>query len=106
MIVMRDGDESAPPDEQRMRLRRSEVFAADGSREWRVTYDDYRFVADPRDADGRGVMMPFVVRFEDPRSGADTRVRFSEVDLNVEVPGDAFTQTPAPGLTRQRVGCD
>lgn len=103
---LREGDETVPPEEQRLRLRRSEVFAPDGSREWRVTYDDYRFVRDPLSDQGRGVMMPFVVRFEDPRSGADTRVRFSRVDLNVEVPAGTFTQRPAPGLTRQRVGCD
>ncbi|MEZ4338275.1 MAG: hypothetical protein R3B82_16765 [Sandaracinaceae bacterium] len=87
-------------------MRKSEVFAPDGQLEWRVTYDDYRFVADPTDDQGRGVMMPFTVRFEDPRRGADTRVRFEDVDLNVEVPADAFTQEPRPGLTMRHVGCD
>ncbi len=103
---VREGDDGARPEEQRLRLRRSEVFARDGSREWRVTYDDYRFVRDATDDRGRGVAMPFTVRFEDPRSGADTRVRFSEIDLNVVPPPGTFTQRPAPGLTQQRVGCD
>lgn len=105
-LEVREADVAATPEEQRLRLRRSEVFAPDGAREWRVTYDDYRFVADPGDAAGRGVVMPFTVRFEDPRRGADTRVRFTDVDLNVEVPADAFTQEPRPGLTVRPVSCD
>ena len=105
-LEVREGDEAEPPEEQRLRLRRSEVFAPDGSTEWRVRYDDYRFVEDPTDEAGRGVVMPFTVRFEDPRRGADTRVRFDRVELNVEVPEGAFTQTPRPGLTQHRVGCD
>ena len=73
---------------------------------WRVTYDDYRFVADPRDARGRGVVMPYTVRFEDPGAGADTRIRFSEVELNVDVPAGVFAQTPRPGLSVREVGCE
>jgi hypothetical protein len=98
----------APPEEQRLRLRRSEVFAPDGSTEWRVTYDDYTFVEDPRDdaSPRRGMVMPFTVRFEDPRRGQDTMVRFERVDLNVEVPPGAFEQRPRPGLTVEPVACD
>ncbi len=107
-LEVRDEDRDAPPDAQRMRLRRSEVFAPDGSLRWRVTYDDYRFVVDPRDdaSPPRGVVIPYTVRFEDPRTGADTRVRFNDVELNVEVPAGVFEQTPRPGLTQERVGCD
>ncbi|MCA9604122.1 MAG: DUF4292 domain-containing protein [Myxococcales bacterium] len=105
-LEVREADVAAAPADQRLRMRKSEVFAPDGQLEWRVTYDDYRFVADPTDDQGRGVMMPFTVRFEDPRRGADTRVRFEDVDLNVEVPADAFTQEPRPGLTMRHVGCD
>ncbi|MBX3274093.1 MAG: DUF4292 domain-containing protein [Sandaracinaceae bacterium] len=105
-LEVREADRDAPPEAQRMRLRRSEVFHPDGRLQWRVTYDDYRFVVDPRDAEGRGVVMPFTVRFEDPGNGADTRVRFERLDLNVEVPPDAFTQTPRPGLTVRHLGCE
>lgn len=105
-LEVREADVAAPPEAQRLRLRRSEVYAPDGALEWRVTYDDYRFVADPQDDAGRGVVMPFTLRFEDPRRGADTRVRFDRVDLNVEVPADAFTQEPRPGLTVRPVGCE
>ena len=76
-LELREGDEMEAPQAQRLRLRRSEVFAPDGSTEWRVTYDDYRFVRDPDDAQRRGVVMPYTVRFVDPRSGADTLVRFT-----------------------------
>jgi outer membrane lipoprotein-sorting protein len=98
----------APPEEQRLRLKRSEVFEPDGSTAWRVTYDDYQFVADPLDdaTPPRGLVLPFTVRFEDPRRGQDTMVRFQDVDLNVEVPPGAFEQRPRPGLTVEHVGCD
>jgi len=105
-LELREGDEMEAPQAQRLRLRRSEVFAPDGSTEWRVTYDDYRFVRDPDDAQRRGVVMPYTVRFVDPRSGADTLVRFTDVDLNVEIPAGAFTQAPHPGLTVEHVDCD
>jgi len=106
-LEVREADLLRPPEEQRLRLRRSEVFAPDGSMMWRVTYDDYRFILDPNDdaSPPRGVVMPFDVRFEDPRTGADTRVRFNDVELNVEVPPGVFQQTPRPGLTQEQVSC-
>lgn len=105
---VRAADLEAPPPEQRMRLRRSEVEEADGSTRWRVTYGDYRVVEDPADdaSPRRGVALPFTVRFEDPRQGVDTLVTFQRIDLNVEVPPDAFVQQPRPGLTRRLVSCD
>ena len=104
---VRSVDLDAAPGEQRMRLRRSEVFEADGSTRWRVTYGDYRVVEDPLDAASprRGVALPFTVRFEDPRTGVDTLVTFQRIDLNVEVPAGAFVQQPRPGLTRRLVSC-
>lgn len=106
-LEIREADLARPPDEQRMRLRKAEVFFPDGSLEWRVTYDDYRFLVDPNDdaVPPRGVMMPYTVRFEDPRSGADTRVRFNDIELNVEPPPGVFRQTPRPGLSVEPVAC-
>lgn len=105
---VRDQDLSAQPESQQLRLTRSEVFAPNGPTEWRVTFDDYRFVADPTDTahPQRGVMMPYTLRFEDPNRGTDTLVRFERIDLNVEVPSDAFTQEPRPGLAVEEVTCD
>jgi hypothetical protein len=72
-----------------------------------VTYDDYRFVEDPLDraTPRRGLVIPFELRFEDRRTGADTRVRFAQVELNVEVPDGVFFQEPAPGLAQELVSC-
>ncbi len=107
VLDVRADDIDAPPEEQRLRLTRSEVFAANGSTEWRVTYGEYRFIENPEDdrTPRRGVVMPFSVRFEEPRRGIDTLVRFEDIDLNVEVPGDAFVQRPRPGLNVRHVRC-
>ena len=56
-LEVREADVAAAPADQRLRMRKSEVFAPDGQLEWRVTYDDYRFVADPTDDAGRGVIV-------------------------------------------------
>lgn len=108
VLAVRSVDADAPPEGQQLRLMRSEVFGPAGDTEWRVTYADYQFVEDPEDdaAPRRGVVMPFTLRFEDPRRGTDTLVRFTRIDLNVEVPEGAFEQTPRPGLTVERVGCN
>lgn len=107
-LQIRAGDVDAQPEDQQLRLVRSEVFSQDGQTEWRVTFDDYQFVADPADesASQRGVMMPHTLRFEDPRRGTDTLVRFERIDLNVEVPEGAFQQSPRPGLAVEEVTCD
>ncbi len=95
-------DRNAPPEEQHLRLKRSQLYAADGSTVWRVTYDDYQRV---RDGD-TVVELPFVVQFEDERNGADTLVRFREIALNVRPPEGAFEQSPSPGLVPEFVACD
>ncbi len=108
VLALRSLDADAAPEAQQLRLMRSEVFGPAGDTQWRVTYGDYQFVPDPTDSatPQRGVVMPFTLRFEDPRRGTDTLVRFTDIDLNVEVPEGAFQQTPRPGLTVHRVGCD
>lgn len=97
-------DAAAPPERQRMRLIESRVLAADGSLEWRVTWEGYRDVADAGGA-GTSVAMPFRVRFEHPSRGIDTLVRFQSIDLDVQAPADAFVQTPRPGLEVETVEC-
>lgn len=106
-LAVRSLDVDAPPEEQQLRLIRSEVFGPAGETEWRVTYEDYRFVPDPEDeaTPQRGLVMPYTLRFEDPGRGTDTLVRFSRIDLNVEVPEGAFEQAPRPGLVVEHVGC-
>lgn len=107
-LEVRSQDVDAQPEAQQLRLMRSEVFAPSGQTEWRVTFDDYRFVADPTDTSEprRGVMMPYTLRFEDPARNTDTLVRFERIDLNVQVPEGAFQQEPRPGLRIEEVSCD
>jgi len=106
-LDVRQADVLATPDQQRLRLRSSEVRAADGSLEWRVTYDDHRVIEDPLDTESprRGVAMPFAIHFELPSRNIDTLVRFNSIDLNPDIPADAFHQEPRDGLSIEPVEC-
>lgn len=92
-----DADRSAPPDVQRLLLRRSIERAADGSTRWQVTYDDY--------VDVDGQPFPTDIRFVDELSDADTAVRVKSITLNPEIPEGAFQQVPAPGMTVELAIC-
>jgi hypothetical protein len=102
------GDAQKPPEEQRLRLRRTEVRGPDGSLEWRVQWDDYRVVEDAaaHAAPGVSIAMPFRIRFEHPARGTDTLIRFASIELNPDVPSDAFVQRPRPGLAVEAATCD
>ncbi len=104
-LDVRESDRELPPEAQHLRLVRSELFDAEGT-VWRARFDDYRVVRDPRSEAGLGVAMPFRVHFEHPREDADTLVRFQEIDMNVEVPGEAFQQSPRPGIGVEEVACE
>ncbi|WP_236605268.1 LolA family protein [Sandaracinus amylolyticus] len=103
-LEVRPEDREQPPDQQQMRLRESRVNAANGALEWRVSWDDYRAVQDP--SGGAAVTMPFRIQFEQPSRGIDTLVRFESIDLNAEVPADAFVQEARPGLQVETVQCE
>lgn len=104
-LDVRDADRDEPPEGQRLRLVRSQVFDERGT-VWKATFDDWRVIPDPRSEEGYGIAMPYEIRFEHPRENADTTVRYEDIDLNVEVPADAFGQSPRPGLPVERVLCD
>ena len=107
VLTAREADEEAPPEEQHLRLRRSELFDAAGKTIWRATFEDYRVVVDPRDEEGRGVALPFVLRFEDPQREADTLVRFKEMSIVTEpVAPEVFEQTAPPGMSVETISCD
>lgn len=107
VLGVRDGDREVSPDQQHLRLLRSELFAADGSTMWRATFEDYRVVADPADPEGRGIALPFRVRFEDPRREADTLVRFKSIEIVTEAPAaGVFRQDAPPGIRAETVTCD
>ena len=107
VLTAREEDEDAAPENQHLRLRRSELFDASGETVWRATYDDYEVVRDPADPEGRGVALPFRIRFEDPKRDADTVVRFKEIGIVTErVPDATFTQGTPPGMRVETISCD
>ena len=100
-FALPDGQRELPPSEQGLDLIRSEVFESDGSVQWRATWEDYRSVASGDDR----VTLPFRVRFINPALEADTEVRFREIQLNPDIPGDAFHQAPRDGLPTEWLNC-
>jgi hypothetical protein len=105
--AVRAYDLTAPPEAQHLRLLRSELFHADGTTEWRATYEDHHVLTDPLDPEGRGVAIPFRVRFEDPARGADTLVKIKELEIATTEPSpEVFVQTPPPGLTPEEAACE
>jgi len=104
---VRQDDVEGPPEAQRLRMRASELYGADGAMIWRIRWDDHRFVEDPRDTETprRGVALPYRVQVELPAQGIDTLVRFERIEINVELPADAFSQDVRPGLSVEPVEC-
>ena len=94
---IREGDRDKPPRDQRLNLRRSTERAPDGTKRWEATYDDYVEV------DGRH--FPTNVRFVDERDEAETSIRVKSIELDPEVPANAFHQEPAPGMTIEVADC-
>ncbi|MFW5876045.1 MAG: hypothetical protein ACOCXM_04860 [Myxococcota bacterium] len=103
-LAIRAEDRELPPQEQHLRLVRSQVYRADGKTEWKATFSEHRVVDDPRSE--YGVAMPFEIRFEHPRHGADVLLKFQDIDLNVPPPEGAFRQEPRPGIPAEHVACE
>lgn len=101
-LQVREADLNAPLLEQRMRLLRSELYDTRGKTVWRATYDDYRVIP----LGEMGVAVPYVVQIEQPQLGSDTLVRFEEITVNPEIPGEVFTQSARAGVRQERVTCD
>jgi hypothetical protein len=107
-LDVRDADrKGVVPDQQRLRLVRSELYDPGGRTVWRVELSDYRIVEDPRsDAKPRyGVAMPFEMHFWHARKGADAVLKFERVELNVSIPAEAFDQENRPGMRSEEVRC-
>jgi outer membrane lipoprotein-sorting protein len=97
-----ENDAKLPPEQQGLRLVRSEIYTPDHKSRFRATYEDYRMLTL---GDSR-IAMPFQVRVEQPRAGTDTLIRFKEITLNAEVPANAFMQDPMPGMQQEEASCD
>lgn len=108
-LAVAKADRDLPPSQQHMRLVRSEVFDPNGKTKWRVTFSDYRLVADPlskrEGGKAHSVAMPFEIHFVEPASAADVLVKVQHVDLNVKPPAGTFEQTPRPGIALEYVPC-
>ena len=103
-LGLHEADGGKPAAQQRLRLLRSELLGADGQPIWRATYDDYQAV-EP-EGGGPAVDMPFEVRIEQPRSEADVVIRFKGIVLNPQIPPQAFTQGPRPGMKQEVADCE
>lgn len=95
-------DVGAPPERQRLRLRRSEIYDPGNKTRWRAKYDDFKELA----LGAEPIAMPFEVHIEQPQLDRDTLIRFKQINLNADVPADAFRQTPRPGLPVEVAHCD
>jgi hypothetical protein len=95
-------DLKKPPERQRLVLLRSELFDARGRSAWRATYDDYKRLT----TRGISTDLPYVVHIVQETAGTETRIRFKDVAIDVELPGDAFVQAPLPGMVVEEGLCD
>jgi hypothetical protein len=96
-----EADLHLPTERQRLVLRRSELFDKRGRSVWRALYDDYRSL-------GAGALrtdLPYSVDVTQDTAGTETRIRFKEVTIDTDLPGDAFAQMPAPGMTIEEAIC-
>ncbi len=80
-----------PPEQQRLFLRRASFWDAAGKQLYQVRYEDYRPTAAGK------VELPHTVHIDDFVNQADALLRFSSIDVDVNVPADAFAQTPRSG---------
>jgi len=96
-----EADLEAPMERQRLVLLRSELFDARGRSVWRARYDDYRRLQ----TGGVSTDLPFSVDITQDIADSETRIRFKDVVVDTELPGDAFIQMPAPGMTIEEATC-
>jgi Domain of unknown function (DUF4292) len=98
-LAVLEGDLGAAPEAQRSELREVSYWNAQGKALYRVRYEDYRPLAG-------GARLPFTVHIEDLANGSDALLHFQSIDANVQVPPDAFTQTPRGALSVEPVTCE
>jgi len=96
-----EADLELPVERQRLELWRSELFDEKGRSVWRAVYSDYR----PLKTGGVRTELPYSVDVAQETADTETRIRFKEVSVDTELPGDAFIQVPAPGMTVEEAIC-
>lgn len=100
-LAIPEADHDVPVERQHLILKRSELFDAKGRSVWRALYDDYKSLG----TGGIKTDLPFSVDVTQETAGTETRIRFKEVTVDTELPGDAFAQMPAPGMTIEEAIC-
>ncbi len=98
--AVHEADLQQAPEQQRLRLTRASFWDAAGKPLYRVRYEDYRAVAPGKPE------LPHTVRIDDYVNDADVLLRFSSIDVDVNVPPDAFVQEPRSGLTVEEILCE
>lgn len=83
-----------------LELRRSKLKTADGSTIFDLAFEDW----DPV----KSTTMPFHIRVKMPRDKADLLIRYDSdgVEINVDLPKDAWSQEPPPGLNAEILTCN
>ena len=99
-LRIHEADLKKAPDQQRLYLVRASFWDASGKQLYRVRYEDYQ-------ASSAGkIELPRTVRIDDYVNDADALLRFSSIDVDVNVPADAFSQEPRSGLTVEEIRCE
>lgn len=101
-LAVYPGDEALQPDQQRLKLVRSELWDAKGGSVWRVSYSDHEAIQ----LEGRQLQVPKRVHIEQPSHSADTLVTFKSIAANPTIPAEAFTQSARPGMQEEEATCD
>ncbi|MCP4605767.1 MAG: DUF4292 domain-containing protein [Proteobacteria bacterium] len=87
------------PGKNTLPLRKSRLEDENGT-VFNITYDRWKNLG--------AIAIPHEIRVKMPRKKADLLLRYDEgaVELNVDLPDDAWNQSPPPGLTVEQVTCD
>lgn len=104
-LTIRESDRDAAPERQVLSLVRVERFGPNGERLFRVGYEG-RTERSTGGTTGESLGFPDVVTFEDFQRDRTVRIRFVSMDVNVEVPANAFIQEPPPGVTAEEAACE
>ncbi|MFT3927245.1 MAG: DUF4292 domain-containing protein [Myxococcales bacterium] len=97
-LRVHEQDTGKPAEQQRLYLTRASFWNAAGKQLYQVRYEDYQPAGK--------VELPRTVRIDDYVNQADALLRFSSIDVDVNVPPDAFSQEPRAGLTVEEIVCE
>ncbi|MCX7808604.1 MAG: hypothetical protein N2515_08345 [Deltaproteobacteria bacterium] len=105
---VRSGDEKAAPEAQRLRLRHAWLRNPQGEIELEFEWSDHRLVADPKSQSPtpQGVALPHRIRMRFPKKAVEVDLKIQRIEINGEIPEDAFVQEIAPGFESEFLACE